>query len=66
MSSIVSKQARHIQNQDVVIFDRNVHTVEGNGYTDDGLVKLTLRKTGNYFCNTIFFYVDTLVETLEL
>jgi hypothetical protein len=66
MSSIVNKQAQHIQNQDVVIYDRSVQTVEGNGYTNDGLVKLTLRKAGQYFCTTVEVSVDTLIETLEL
>lgn len=66
MSQIIKKQAQHIKAHDVIIYERDVFTVEGDDYTSDGLVKLTLRKAGQYFCKTVEVSVDLEIETLEL
>lgn len=66
MSQIVNKQAQHVRNTDVVIYERAVWTVEYNGWTDDGLVRLHIRKAGSYFSKSVEVSCDVLIETLEL
>lgn len=67
MASLVSKEAQQIRATDVIIYERDVWTVEGDEWTDDGLrVRLTIRLAGSYFNKKIEVSCTSLVQVLEL
>lgn len=66
MANLVNKEAQQIRTTDVIIYDRDVWTVEADGWTDDGLVRLTIRLAGSYFNKKVEVSCTSFIQVLEL
>lgn len=67
MATIVSKEAQQIRSTDVIIYERDVWTVEGDDWTKDGLrISLTIRLAGSYFNKKVEVSCTSLIQVLEL
>lgn len=66
MANLVNKEAQQIRATDVIIYDRDVWTVEADQWTNDGLIRLTIRLAGSHFNKKIEVSCTSTIQVLEL